>query len=115
VYRFKLGPTGEVDEEHGFDGLMRRYKRDQLGRVLRVERPGERSSEYRYDPAGRVTRVMHSDGSVESYAYRPDGELTHASNSEMALVFKRDPLGRILKEKQGEHCAVTQLVVHAVN
>ena len=103
VYSFKLGPTGEVDEEHGFDGLMRRYRRDKLGRVQRVDRPAGRSSEYKYDPAGRVTRVMHSDGSVESYAYRPDGELTHASNSELALVFERDPLGRILKEKQGEH------------
>ena len=42
---------------------------------------------------------MHSDGSIESYAYRPDGELTHASDSEKALVFERDPLGRILKEE----------------
>ena len=40
---------------------------------------------------------------MESYAYRPDGELTHASNSEVALVFERDALGRITKETQGTH------------
>jgi hypothetical protein len=44
VYRFKLGPTGKVDEEHGFDGLMRRHTRDRAGRVTRVERPASRFS-----------------------------------------------------------------------
>ncbi len=28
AYRFVLGPTGEVKEEHGFDGLRRQYERD---------------------------------------------------------------------------------------
>ena len=45
VYRFKLGPTGEVDEEIGFDGLLRRYTRDEAGRVLRVDRPPHRPDE----------------------------------------------------------------------
>jgi YD repeat-containing protein len=44
VYRFVLGPTGQVDEEHGFDGLMRKYRRDAAGRVLRIDRPGTRFS-----------------------------------------------------------------------
>jgi YD repeat-containing protein len=103
VYRFKLGCTGEVDEEHGFDGLMRRYTRDRAGRVTRVERPGSRFSSFKYDPVGRVIKVEHFDGGIERYAYRPDGELTHASNSEAALVFERDALGRVVKASQGEH------------
>lgn len=38
-----LGANGEVREEHGFDGLMRKYSHDAAMRVVRVERPGERS------------------------------------------------------------------------
>jgi YD repeat-containing protein len=33
VYRFELGPTGEVLAEHGFDGIRRVYQRDRAGRV----------------------------------------------------------------------------------
>ena len=103
VYRFRLGPTGEVDEEHGFDGLMRRYTRDKTGQVTRVDRAGKRFSEYRYNPAGGVIKVEHSDESAEHYAYRMDGELTHASNGDASLVFERDALGRIVKAHQNEH------------
>ncbi len=103
AYRFVLGPTGEVDEEHGFDGLTRKYTRDQAGRVTRVDRPGERFSTYEYDPAGRVTKVEHSDGSSESYVYQLDGALSYASNDDHSVRFERDPLGRILEESQDGH------------
>ncbi len=103
VYRFLLGPTGDVDEESGFDGLMRKYTRDNAGRVLRVERPGARFSEYKYDPAGRVVSVKHSDGTRESYGYRADGELISAANQSASVLFERDVLGRIVREQQGGH------------
>jgi YD repeat-containing protein len=103
VYRFALGPTGEVDEEHGFDGLMPKYTRDKAGRVLRVDRPGARFSEYTYDPAGRVKEVKHSDGSEESYSYQLDGALIDASNDDATVRFERDALGRIVKEEQDGH------------
>ena len=38
AYRFELGPTGEVDTESGFDGLLRKYTRDAAGRVA-LRRP----------------------------------------------------------------------------
>jgi YD repeat-containing protein len=91
IYRFELGPTGEVVAESGFDGLLRRYSHDASGRVVRVERPrGARSlgeaensadhrvTEYHYDAADRVTRVVHSDGRVHQFAYRADGQMTAA-------------------------------------
>jgi RHS repeat-associated protein len=102
VYRFVLGPTGEVNEEHGFDGMVRRYTRDALGRVVRVDKP-ERHSEYMYDKAGRVTGVLHSDGEQENYAYRLDGALIEATNSTTSVQFERDALGRVISEKQGTH------------
>jgi len=103
VYRFVLGPTGQVDEEHGFDGLMRKYRRDSAGRVLRVDWPAARFSEYKSDAAGRVVLVNHSDGSEESYAYAADGSLLQAKNADATVKFARDALGRVREESQGEH------------
>jgi RHS repeat-associated protein len=103
VYRFVLDAAGNVAEEHGFDGMLRRYQRDRAGRVSRIWRPAGESSQYHHDAAGRVTGVQHSDGSNERYAYRPDGELTEATNAATVVRFERDLLGRIARERQGEH------------
>jgi RHS repeat-associated protein len=103
VYRFVLDPTGNVAEEHGFDGLRRRYQRDKAGRVALIFRPASATSRYAYDGAGRVTRVEHSDGTVEEYAYRADGELILAGNAATRVELERDPLGRITEERRGPH------------
>jgi RHS repeat-associated protein len=108
VYGFIFGPTGEVMEEHYFDGTRRCYKRDLLGRVLEVERPGERWSRYGYDGAGRISKVEHSDGSGEEYEYRADGELMEAGNQTATVTFERDLLGRIVKESQGGHWVASE-------
>ncbi len=108
VYRFALGPTGEVDTESGFDGIRRVYRRDPAGQVLEVERASGLVSKYGYDKSGRVIGVEHSDGTKESYAYRPDGELIEATNSATGVGFERDALGRIIKETQGEHWVATE-------
>jgi RHS repeat-associated protein len=103
VYQFKLGPTGEVSEENGLDGILRKYTRDRAARVVRIDRPDGRFTEHRYDAAGRVVEAKHSDGSVETYGYRLDGALTLAANPSAAVVLERDVLGRIIKETQGMH------------
>jgi len=108
VYRFKLGPTGEVDEESGFDGLLRRYRRDRLGRVTRMDRPDQRFSEYKYDAGGRLIETSHSDGSRHIFAYRLDGKLMMAANPSASVIFERDALGRIVKETQGSHWVESQ-------
>jgi RHS repeat-associated protein len=102
VYRFALDKTGNVKEESGFDGLLRKYGRDKAGRVLKVERPDDRATEYSYDTSGRVIAVKYSDGSSESYAYRQDGAIVEASNATATVKFERDALGRIVKELQGD-------------
>lgn len=105
VYRFELGPTGEIAEERGFDGLLRRYTRDLRGRVLRVDRPGSgdsvRFTEYQYDAGDRIVKVSHSDATQQQYAYRLDGELTAAVSAGFVVTFELDLLGRVLKEIQG--------------
>jgi RHS repeat-associated protein len=103
VYAFELDPRGEVAVEKGFDGVRRVYKRDLGGRVREVERASGLSSKYAYDGGSRVTKVEHSDGGKESYAYRLDGAVLQATNADCALLFERDPLGRVIKETQGAH------------
>src|SRR5690606_32826653 len=102
VYRFVLDACGNVVEEHGFDGLRRVYERDAAGRVTRVRRPGARETRYGYDAVGRIVAVEHGDGSKERYAYSPNGDLVEATNDAVRVAFERDPLGRIVKEIQGD-------------
>jgi RHS repeat-associated protein len=107
VYRFGLGPTGEVNEEFGFDGLRRVYQRDPAGRVHKVLRPGGLCTEYAYDGADRVVGLKHSDpqGAAvgeETYVYRKDGEMVAADNGTCKVTLERDILGRVLREVVGE-------------
>jgi RHS repeat-associated protein len=106
VYRFVLGPTGEVNEEYGFDGLHRAYQRDKAGRVQKVLRPGGLVTAYGYDGLDRVVALEHADGQgkvlgAEKYAYRSDGELVAADNGTSAVKFERDLLGRVVREVVG--------------
>jgi RHS repeat-associated protein len=106
VYRFVLGPTGEVNEEYGFDGLCRKYQRDKAGRVHRVLRPAGLATEYKYDKADRVVGVKHLDAAgapvgEEKYTYRTDGELVAADNGTAVVKLERDILGRVVNEVQG--------------
>ncbi|HEX3697818.1 MAG TPA: glycohydrolase toxin TNT-related protein [Polyangia bacterium] len=102
VYRFDLGPTGQVVTEIGFDGLRREYKRDAAGRVTKVIRPDRQETTYAYDAGGRLVEAKHSDGTAAAYAYREDGALLEAKNDAGLVTFERDKLGRILKEIVGE-------------
>jgi RHS repeat-associated protein len=103
VYRFDYGPTGEVGAERGFDGVLRLYERDLLGRAVSTRRASGMVSRYSYDTADRVTMVEHSDGSVERFGYRVDGALMSADNGTGTVAFERDLLGRVTMEFQGPH------------
>lgn len=108
AYEFDLDPLGEVVQESGFDGLIRRYERNALGQVTRLHRPEGRYSDYLYDVQGRVTQVVHSSGEREQYQYLPDGSLIKASNGAATLEMERDPLGRLIKETCGEHWVASE-------
>ena len=108
VYRFELGPTGEVELEEGFDGLRRKFKRDKAGRVVEVERPDGRVTKYVYGLTGRVVVVTQPDGSGSTFKYRPDGEMVEARNTTTVLKMERDALGRVVKEFQGDFWVETE-------
>jgi uncharacterized protein RhaS with RHS repeats len=109
VYRFALGPTGELDMEIGFDGSRRTYRRDLAGRVERTQRASGLEIHYEYDKAGRITRLRYTDPARDTvlgevrYSYGKDGKLLEAKNSACSVRLERDPLGNIAREISGTH------------
>lgn len=103
VYRFKYDRRGKIIRETGFDGLTKEFKRDAAGKVVRIDRPGGKYSLYEYDLAGRVIRVEHSDGSWEVFNYDANGQLSEAINEYSTVLLKRDAMGNIVREEQGDH------------
>lgn len=101
VQRFGLSATGELVEEIGFDGGVRRYERDPVGRPMKVTRPSGLQSSFERDKSGRISRVVHSDGTEERYQYRADGHLVRAENRSVIVELDRDARGRVIEELQG--------------
>jgi RHS repeat-associated protein len=102
VFRFKRDACGRIQAETGFDGRTVSYVRDRAGSVTEVRRPSGARSVMSYDAMGRVTSVRHPDGTSARYAYRADGVLIEAANDATTVRFERDPIGRLLREWQGE-------------
>ena len=98
-YRFELDACGRVASETGFDDFTRRYTRDAAGRVTRVDKPSGRREELSYDAAGRILDVRRDDGSFERYRYDAAGQLIEASNPTAEVLFERDAMGRVERER----------------
>lgn len=101
-YTFEIDAADRVIKEVGFDRLTRIYKRDDAGRVVLVERPGNKFTKYFYNQVGRITQVNYHDNSFEKYQYSRDGLLLVAENANSKIQFERDILGRITKESLAE-------------
>jgi RHS repeat-associated protein len=96
-YHFKLDPAGNIIAEIGFDGLTRTYERNSAGWVTKINRPAGRFTKYDYNEGGRITEIAYYDGSTQSYKY-DKGALAEAINADAVITFKRDVLGRVVKE-----------------
>jgi RHS repeat-associated protein len=108
AYRFQRNKQGDITLEEGFDGITRILKRDMAGKVIRVDRPDNRWTEYEYDATGRTIRAEYSDGTWEIYSYDKRGLLIEARNQNIEVSFKRDPMGRVVEESQGEHKVISR-------
>jgi RHS repeat-associated protein len=100
IYKFVRNGRGDIIQETGFDGLIRRYQRDAAGKVVKVERPGGRWTEFEYDYNGNLTRAEYSDGSWETYSYDRNDRLIEATNEHSNVRLQRDVMGRIVQEWQ---------------
>lgn len=102
-YSFELDGLGRIVKETGFDGIQYEYMRDNAGRITKVLRPADRWTNYLYDGLGNVVKEEQYDDTFTAYHYNADGVLIEALNEEDKIVLKRDRIGRIVKESQGEH------------
>jgi RHS repeat-associated protein len=99
-YMFDYNKRGEVIAEKGFDGLQRQFERDTTGKVIRVNRPGNRYTRYEYDANGRITRADYHDGNWCLYGYDRNGELKEASNEHGTIRFIRNKQDQLIVEEQ---------------
>lgn len=102
IYRFERNANGEIISETGYGGDTRHFIKDPAGRILRINRPDQHYSLFNYNATNQIIKVSHSDGSYKAFEYRADGELIKAINDSTCLCWEIDPLGRTIKESQGE-------------
>jgi len=100
TFRIHRNMRGDIIQETGFDGIVKRYDRDAAGKVIRVHRSGGRYAEFEHNANGLLTRTEYSDGSWELYNYDSNGQLIEAVNEYGTVRFVRDALGRVTEEWQ---------------
>ncbi|RRJ88028.1 DUF6531 domain-containing protein [Flavobacterium macacae] len=103
IYQFRRNANGEVIEEIGFDGLSRKYIRNRAGKVVKVQRPDKRWTNFEHDALGRIVRAEYYDGTWETYSYDKRGVILQGVNNTISVDLKRDAIGRIIQDIQGEH------------
>lgn len=104
-YAFAMDAAGNVLQEEGFDGGVRKYVRDRAGRVIKETLPSGKFKEYEYDKCGRVTRVTHDYNKAEeqTYDYYASGRLAEARNEHAIVSFRYDNMGLPVEERSNEH------------
>lgn len=102
-YAFAMDASGNVLQEEGFDGGVRKYVRDRAGRVIKETLPSGKFKEY--DRCGRVTRVTHDYDKAEeqTYGYYASGRLAEARNEHAIVSFRYDNMGLPVEERSNEH------------
>lgn len=101
-YLFDLDSNGDVVQERSFDGVIRKYERDGLGRISQITRPEGRFSKFKYNDIGKITEVRYHDDTFEKFTYRHDGELKYAENLHSRVLIEKDVYGRTIQESTGD-------------
>lgn len=96
-FEFELDVVGNIVQERGFDGLVKKYKRNEVGWITAIHRPNQRWTNYVHDEMGQVIQVNYSDETHESYTYEA-GLLQQAVNSSGTLEMKYNLLGQLVEE-----------------
>ncbi|WP_212006344.1 RHS repeat-associated core domain-containing protein [Chitinophaga sp. HK235] len=103
TYRITRDANGNMISDTGFDGLVRHYQRDSAGKIIRIQRPGNKWTQLEYDSNGKIIRTEQHDGSWETFGYDRNGAMTEAINQYSTVRFQRDQRGRVVSEWQDGH------------
>ncbi len=105
TFSFKYDAAGRVIEEEDFDGTLTVYRYDAADNCIAIRRGDEELQDeitYEYDAAGNLVREVFPDGSSVEYEHDPVGDIVSARNADCHIRLVRDPLGRVIKEFQGD-------------
>jgi RHS repeat-associated protein len=105
-YTFVHDEAGRVVEEKTFDGRVIRYRYSESSRIERIAYPDGTWRSFSYDRAGSLLGEEASDGSRARFGRDRMGRLVVAAleegGREIVTQFERDPLGRVIAERQGD-------------
>ncbi|MEP7119379.1 MAG: DUF6531 domain-containing protein [Byssovorax sp.] len=106
TYSFTYDDAGRPVEEKRFDKSELAYLWSDGGRLSRLTYPDKSSRAFSHDRVGRLIRDEGSDGSTVAYARDRMGRILGATLEEhgrrVQTIFERDPVGRVLVERQGD-------------
>jgi len=74
------------------------YKYDNGRNIIEKVNPNGKSIFYNYDKLGRLVQKTY-DGNIDRYAYNPQGSIVSASNNNIQISRKYDPLQRLTEER----------------
>lgn len=83
------------------NGLCRRWKYDEWGRVVEAIDVMRNATLYQYDELDRIIQLTEPDGNIHHFCYDDSGNLIHAEDKLREVEFAYGPLGALLSRKQG--------------
>ncbi len=96
---FTRDSEGRVVREKTFDGRVKQYEVDALGRLVKIDVAGE-VTQIAYDALDRIVKRVLPDESEESFTYDWAGRVLTADNGLVRTEFAYDSRGRRIEETQ---------------
>jgi RHS repeat-associated protein len=108
TYTLVRNEEGLIVRERAFDGAERAHAYDVDGYSIRYVRADEHIVTLERDALHRIVRQSSPDGGEVTFTYDANGSLTSAHNSDAAVLFDRDAVGRVLREWQNEEWVASE-------
>ena len=103
IYSFFHDDAGRIVRELSFDGAQREFQYDAEGYSTSYTNANGETVDIRRDGLHRVIEIVSSDGSSSNFTFDAVGSLVAAANAQGITELLRDPLGRLVRETQGEY------------
>ena len=102
TYEFHRDEAGRVVREVSFDGAERHFGYDVDGYMVTYQNANGELLTIERNAAHRVVSQILPDGSALRFKFDQAGRLVAADNDDIKVTFERDPLGRVIREVQGD-------------
>nr|WP_052170363.1 glycohydrolase toxin TNT-related protein [Massilia sp. JS1662] len=91
-----IAQAGRKDQGGMQAAIVRRYRYDPAGQLIKLEDSRRGPVDYRYDPAGRLLAANSALGH-ETFAFDPAGNIQAADSVQQEPMTRRDPLSKLPK------------------